>query len=287
MVQQHPDGLRTADMQKPCSVCGGPAALEITYGDIDLYRCPSCDHCLTDHERLQADERYGPEYYELTHRNWFLHPNIKLFQLIWKSIESLKPDAAVLDVGCGKGDLLKYLHQKSPDLRLTGIDLSRNEPAMGIDFRCEDFMQWAANEQFDVVCSMASIEHMADVQAFAKRLYDVCAPGGVIIINTINERSILYATARLLRLLGITKPFERLYDRHHLNHFNVSSLGTLVRRQGLSVNRTVLHNAPLAAIDFPSSSRAEYHWQRSGVWASFVLGHLTGRTYLQTIIARR
>lgn len=138
--------------------------------------------------------------------------------------------------------------------------------------------------RFDAVTSLASIEHVQDVRGFVRRLCELCAPGGLVVIMTLNERSILYETAKALSRIGIGGPFARLYDKHHINHFNVSSLRRLVERQGLSIVTTLRHNAPLRAIDFPASSPLADLVLRAGVWGTFALGTLTGKTYLQTVI---
>jgi len=275
------------DMAMSCTICSAPPDLEFRLEDIDLYRCPDCDHCFSDQSRVPVGEGYGPEYYEVVHKRWFLHPNIDLFERIWHAISAARSDSAVLDVGCGKGDLLKYLRGKSPNLALTGIDLSPNQPAPGIEFISADFMNFDMGRQFDAVTSLASIEHVQDVRGFVRRLYDLCAPGGLVIIMTLNDRSLLYKVARVLHRIGIEGPFKRLYDKHHINHFNVSSLRRLVKQQELSVLTTLRHNAPLAAIDFPASSWLGDRILRTGVWATFALGRLTGMTYLQTIVCQR
>src|SRR5205823_11985748 len=58
-------------------------------------------------------------------------------------------------------------------------------------------------------------------------------PGGLVIIMMLYDRSILYKVARALHRIGIDGPFKRLYDKHHINHFNLSSLRRLVTHQEL------------------------------------------------------
>src|SRR6266480_1005454 len=274
-------------MVMSCTICGTQADLEFSLYYIDLYRCSVCDHCFSDQSRLPVRERYGPEYYEVVHKHWFLHPNIQLFESIRHAICAARSDSTVLDVGCGRGDLLKYLRTKSPNLALTGIDLSPNQPVPGIEFISADFMNVDLGRQFDAVTSLASIEHVQDARGFVRRLYDLCVPGGLVIIMTLNDRSILYKVARALHRIGIDGPFKRLYDKHHINHFNLSSLRRLVKHQELSVLTTLRHNAPLAAIDLPASSWLGDRILRTGVWGTFALGRLTGMTYLQTIVSQK
>jgi hypothetical protein len=80
--------------------------------------------------------------------------------------------------------------------------------------------------------------------------------------------------------LGYVVPFEQLYDRHHLNHFNMRSLRTLMERSGFRPLRLHRHSIPLAAVDM----RKESAILKLGVWGTFVVGRLTGRTFFQTLV---
>jgi hypothetical protein len=86
--------------------------------------------------------------------------------------------------------------------------------------------------------------------------------------------------------VGLVTPAVRLYDRHHLNHFSGTSLRRLMEVSGLNVQEVNNHNAPMAAIDFEADSGPAAAIMRAGVWGTFALGTLTGRTYLQTVVAR-
>jgi 2-polyprenyl-3-methyl-5-hydroxy-6-metoxy-1,4-benzoquinol methylase len=270
-----------------CTVCCNPSRLERTLADIDLYRCPNCDHCFTDAESLNISEEYCHEYYAEKHRNWFNNPNKALFQLIADQVAGLAPDAAVLDVGCGKGALLSYLRDRNPRLDLTGIDFSENVAATGITFIKDDFLQHDFVRKFDLVTSLAVIEHVVDIHGFVRRLMELCTPEGYIVIMTLNDRGMLYRVARALAHLGYIGPLVRLYERHHVNHFNRSSLRQLTEINGLTVMKSISHNVPLAAVDFGSDSTLAATLMRTGVWVTFMLGSMTGDAYLQTLVCRR
>lgn len=271
----------------PCPVCGTLSPFEQPHPEADLYRCPACDHCFSDTGAMARFEAYDPDYYEVTHRNWFAHPHIALFARIYDEIAAVNPHASVLDLGCGRGDLLKYLHGRNPQLELTGIDLSPNAPAEDITFLQGDALTTDFGRTYNAVVNLAVIEHVGDVHAFAQRLAELCTPGGIVVIMTLNDRSVLYGTARGLRRVGVHKPFERLYSKHHLNHFNIRSLRRLVESHGLKVEKTIRTNAPLGAVDFTAASPLGAAVMRAGVWGVFALGRLTGGTYLQTIVCRR
>ena len=268
----------------PCPVCGTDSPFEKRHPETDLYRCPECDLCFSDQNQIAAPEAYADDYYEDAHANWFKNPNLELFEAIYRVCEKAGSGASVLDIGCGKGELLKYLYRKNPRFRLTGIDLSYNPPTEGIAFIQGDALETDLGEEFDVVISLATIEHVTDIQAFTNGLSKLCRPNGSVIIMTLNDRSILYEMARRLNNFGIKGPFNRLYSKHHLSHFNVKSLRRLAEMNGMPVRETILHAIPLAAVDFEAGSPLARAVSMTGVRIAFLLGKMTGRTYLQTII---
>lgn len=278
---------RDDERSLPCTVCGGPSRLERRIPDATLFRCPACDHCFTDPESVDAPEAYGSEYFEITHRRWFQNPNVRLFARIARDVARLPADAAVIDIGCGRGDFLQFLRRAHPRWTLVGVDLAAPPSEDGIRFVRGDLLTTRIGRTFDVVVSVAVIEHMADVHGFVQRLGELCAPGGVIVITTNHERGLLYGIARVLHRLGYRQPCERLYSKHHLNHFNVSSLTRLLRGHGYAIEAIHFDNTPIAAVDIPVSSGATEAVLRAMVWGMWLIGRLTRRTFLQTIVCRR
>jgi len=267
-----------------CPVCTHASEFEQRCKDADLYRCPECDHCFSDLSSLRRVEEYTPDYFE---KNWFQMGNTQLFETISKAVVRHKENASVLDAGCGNGAFLRYLHKRHPAMSLTGVDLSRNQPEPGIDFVQGDITSLDLSGQFDVIVSLAVIEHIADVRAFVRRLYSLCAPDGLVIVMTMNDRSVLYSVARLLKRVGFALPADQLYSSHHLNHFNIKSLQTLMSSFELRPDHTIRHNIPMGAVDISSRSRLLTPLLRQGVLGTFALGKMTGDTYLQTVICRK
>lgn len=92
-----------------------------------------------------------------------------MLSLGWKSVETQQvrfdalatmadfSGATVLDVGCGFGDLYKYLNDNYIDMTYTGIDVSMNMLTQArknypeVSFECVDFDQYNPNMTFDFV----------------------------------------------------------------------------------------------------------------------------------------
>ena len=275
-----PTATRRSAPRVACPVCESPAPQEGRFEDVVLHRCPRCDHCFTDVDSLAHLGKYDTEW-EALHENWFANPNVSLFDLVAQTIADHKPDAAVIDIGSGRGELLGYLRERNPRLSLTGLDAALQPELDGVEIiRADITSADLGDRRWDVAVTLATIEHVADVGTFAERLRSVLVPGGLAIVSTNNERSIPYDAARIFRKIGYDVPFVRLYDRHHLNHFNMRSLRTLMERSGLRPLRLHRHNIPLAAVDMPRESTV----LKLGVWGTFVVGRLTGRTFFQTLV---
>lgn len=263
-----------------CPICHSDTRLLAKHPDADIYRCRSCTHAFSDVASMPVQEEYGPEYFDDTHRRWFENPNTWLFDLVASYIPQ---GGSVLDVGCGRGDFLRYVAKTRPDAKLTGIDFAPNEHET-IRFWQGDVIAMDIPERFDVVLSLSVIEHVRDCVAFARRMAELTKPGGTTIVNTPNEASILYGLGRAGRAMGVSIAFNRLYSRHHLHHFTPPSLRRLLESCGLKVSAHRMHNAPVKAMDLPVRNAAADAVLRAGVWAVFAAGSATSKTYLQTVV---
>jgi len=274
-------------MTLPCPVCATVSPEVDRFDDIHLYRCPVCAHRFTDPKQLAVMEEYRQDYYDEQHKNWNLHPDFALFDTISLALKELRLDASVVDIGCGRANFLHHLRKKSPGFSLTGLDVSSQSLNDGIEFIQGDILNVALPKKVDAIVSLAVIEHVLDISKFVSKCRDALVPGGLLVTMTLNDKSILYATARLLRQFGMSGPYKQLYSRHHLHHFNNASLAGLLERNGFEVTMIHHHNIPIAAADVSKEGGLKEKFLRLGVWGTFILGQLTGRTYLQTIFSRK
>jgi 2-polyprenyl-3-methyl-5-hydroxy-6-metoxy-1,4-benzoquinol methylase len=269
-----------------CSICNSSSTEVIFHCDACIFQCNNCTHVFSDPDSIKNAEVYSQEYYAKTHRNWFANPNFPLFA--WINDQLFLGTRSILDVGCGKGALLRYLREQSNvSLQLLGVDYSPNKPEEGIEYKQGDFTQMLVEDMFDVVTSLAVIEHVDDPVYFAKSLAKHCKPGGVVIVMTLDNDSLLYVVARILAKFGVRGPVDRLYSAHHLQHFTTKSLKKALENAGLTAIKTYHHNAPIAAIDIPTANLFVRSVMMIGVKIIFLFGQLTNRTYLQTIVATK
>jgi hypothetical protein len=91
----------------------------------------------------------------------------------------------------------------------------------------------------------------------------------------------------VLYVFGVRAPAERLYSSHHLHHFTPKSLRATLEQSGLKVVAVRNHNSPLAAVDIPPTGVLGNLFFKLGLIGLSILGQISGKTYLQTMIARK
>ena len=269
-----------------CPVCEHKANYYKKLKEVVLYYCDYCKHRFTDINSIRNKETYSLDYFKKKHPNWFENQNIELFKYIFNVVKSSKLESpSVLDVCCGQGDLLKYLRQKSVNSKLTGIDYHKNAAEGNINFLCGDIFKSKFSEKYDVVINLGSIEHMHNVQAYIQLLSKLCKDGGLIITTTINDSSLTYWVARIIYNLRMKAPMERLYDKHHLNHFSKNSLEYLHVKNSLDIIEKPYIKWPVQSLDLPESNFLVKFIYKFFLKALFICEKLLGKNILQTITA--
>jgi len=148
----------------------------------------------------------------------------------------------LLDIGCGGGLLSEPLTRLGAEV--TGIDAGAEtiavarahagESELAIDYRQETAESLAATgAAYDVVLAMEILEHVADVGAFMAAAATLVAPGGVLIIATLNRTAKSFALA----ILGAEYLLRWLAPGTHdwRRFLRPSELAAEARAQGLAL----------------------------------------------------
>ena len=108
------------------------------------------------------------------------------------------------DVGCGGGLLSEPMARLGA--RVTGIDAAERTIAaaaahaaaggLEVDYRAATAEELAAaSERFDIVLNMEIVEHVADLDAFLGASVSLVAPGGMMVVATLNRTAKAFALA--------------------------------------------------------------------------------------------
>jgi 2-polyprenyl-3-methyl-5-hydroxy-6-metoxy-1,4-benzoquinol methylase len=219
--------------------------------------CTSCSHTFSHDLEVSPTEIYNDAYFQERHKNWFQHPNYPLFDKIKETILAVckSKSTSILDVGCGNGDFLRYL-QAHGFTHLTGLDLSKNahEGIRFIQANLTTVKESDFTEKFDCIVTLATIEHLEDVRKFMGLLKSLTKPHAMVCIMTVDTSSPIYVLSRILKKMGVSYGVNRLYDKHHLNHFSKKSLQLLLETAGdCEILDRCGMNFPIEAVDLPRS----------------------------------
>lgn len=137
-------------------------------------------------------QRLGVRYTMLT-RDWMIHERL-LYLIDW--VNRLPGQLRILDVGCGSGLALLYLHAHCPQkiAYYAGIDLNTKRLQVRYKFvplhYCFDDVDLDSNWNlgcFDVVFCSEVIEHIADDHRLLARLCSHLNASGMLLLTTPNK----------------------------------------------------------------------------------------------------
>jgi len=132
----------------------------------------------------------------------------------------------LVDVGCGAGDLLRALGKRAH--RYIGVDLVQYEdfPINAAEFVAADLNSGIPLEDCsaDVVVAIETIEHLENPRAFMRDLMRLARPGGLVLVTTPNQLSLLSKLTLLVK-----NRFNAFTDRDYPAHIT-ALLETDLRR---------------------------------------------------------
>lgn len=135
---------------------------------------------------------------------------------------------SILDVGCGEGSLLAALAQAHPAAALAGVEISENAAALakrglpGADISVLDVAAARLPRTYDLVVCADVIEHIADDRAALANIAAMCAPGGAVVVAT---------------LQGRMRRFEA--DIGHMRNYAKGELAAKITAANLKIDKTV------------------------------------------------
>lgn len=166
-------------------------------------------------------------------------------------LAELKPGMRVLDIGCGRGEIV--LHCGRLGIDAYGVDYSKQALEIAnkarsthspgeqsrMHFILDDVKNLEFSESFDRIFLLDIVEHLHDWELM--EVIDVCKslikPSGVLIIHTLPNKWLYDITyRRLIRLFMPWLPADPRSDKEksiHINEMTITHLGQLLQKSGL------------------------------------------------------
>lgn len=233
----------------PCHLCGSASTeilVEVETGAID--RCRDCE---TVYRANLVTGRWHRELYQdpaTMHSPFYLANKlasdprsepIPTYRKGLRRLAELAPAGRLLDVGCSYGAFLQLAEQHGWEAH--GVELSAGAAEFARRERGLRVTEGALEQTsfpdayFQAVTMWDVIEHLEDPLSTLRVIKRILAPGGILLVFTINQESLLNLVGHALYRLS----FERwgrlmmlFYDIHHNFFFSRGTLRNLLRRSG-------------------------------------------------------
>jgi SAM-dependent methyltransferase len=162
-----------------------------------------------------------------------------------EKVESHSSPQSVLEIGCGNGDTLRWLHQHYRLQSLQGFDIALEGAISEGQLRLmpADLNQalLVSDQSVDIIIAMMIIEHLFDPFAAFKEVARCLSPKGRAFINLPLITSIKNRLRLLFgRMPQTSVPYrywfdERHWDGFHLHNFTLKSIKDLCNYSGLEI----------------------------------------------------
>jgi len=237
-----------------CASCGGQN-LNRRYAlrPFDVYECGTCGlrarHPLPTPSELtamyEADAYHASAYFQdgrtAGHGDG---PEIAIYRRGLDDLARIVPPGRLLDVGCGNGVFLDLAREAG--WQGSGVELSTRHVATAAErYALEvwhgDLLQAPFdNGSFNAIAMWDLLEHVVDPVAVLRRARQLLAPGGALLVFTIDTTSLFNLVGDLLyRASGrrAVRAIELLYDGRHNYFFTRNSLHRLLDGSGFMVKQ--------------------------------------------------
>lgn len=153
------------------------------------------------------------------------------------TIQFIKSNDKVLEIGCGEGAFLHMAKRNGP--KVVGLELNERACEVakknGLQVYGDDIYVFSKQNKgrFDVACMFQVLEHVPHVREFLSSVLAVLRPGGKLIVCVPNNDS--FIKFDLLDPLNLPP--------HHMGHWSTQSLQSLPGHLDVELERTI--NGPL------------------------------------------
>lgn len=143
----------------------------------------------------------------------------------------------VLDVGCGTGDFVQFLHDQG--FSASGIEPSRDAVSKaqgrGLSAYCTTLESWSTQPEnvarYQAITLLNVLEHVPDPLEVLGRLRSMLAPGGILVFRVPNDFTALQAVAEQ----QVRRKHWWVSEPDHINYFRADSVAAVCVEAGLDM----------------------------------------------------
>jgi 2-polyprenyl-3-methyl-5-hydroxy-6-metoxy-1,4-benzoquinol methylase len=159
-----------------------------------------------------------------------------------RRLGELRTPGRLLDVGCSYGAFMVLA--QGVGWSTSGVELSESAAKFAREERHLDVFSGTVEQAtypegyFDTVTLWDVIEHLDNPVSTMAEIRRIMAPGGILLIFTINQESLLTATGHILYKLSLNKWKHLMglfYDIHHNFFFSPRTITSFLKRSGFEV----------------------------------------------------
>ncbi len=223
-----------------CVICD---AAMVAWLDNEFWRCEHCSHWSSrlHHSPLKESILELDEAQRQCSLRELRRTNARLIvKEISSRVDSKHP--TLCDVGTAYGWFLESA--QSAGIESLGIEpevaVAESAIQNGLAVRVGKFPAClASTEQFDVLTFNDVFEHLADPVQVLEACRRHLRPRGLLVLVLPSSDGFLFRLARVLRWLGIRKPWDRLWQRSfpcpHVHYYSPHGLKTLLLKRGFQL----------------------------------------------------
>jgi 2-polyprenyl-3-methyl-5-hydroxy-6-metoxy-1,4-benzoquinol methylase len=219
-----------------CPFCAASGRIPWRPGGPEVLVCPSCGGGSLHPRPAPEDQAslYQEDYYSEETGGRFLGLAERLVVALKESrvraiVRRTAGPGALLDVGCGRGDMLERFRLRGWEVTGTQISRTAAEAARrrGLRVLLGDLADLDLEGPFQVITLFHVLEHLPDPGDALARVRGLLAGDGLLVVEVPNFRTLGF------RLLGRR---DLCFDHpHHLHFLTPKALGALLARNGFTV----------------------------------------------------
>lgn len=232
-----------------CDLCGS-TKLGLLYklSGFNIRQCNECGLVFRDVilNEQETKRLYGEHYFQDEQKDYFF-VNIdykkKIFASKLRRVEHFYPGKGkLLDIGCAIGTFLLIARESGWEVKGVEVSEFASEYArknFNLDVLTGELgAQGLEENYFDVITLWDSVDHTERPQAVLDNVMKLLKPGGLVVVETTMEDSLLYRMAHHIHNISggiIRLPASRCHPMHHSTYYSTKTICTAFERCGFSV----------------------------------------------------